>query len=246
MAGHRCQTQRACSTFTFPSYPFLKHFLLFCKQTRLPRREIQKTEAKKEKPELKVSQKFVHCIFYEICFAPRTLVLAPKAKIMFKVRNWWTRARAIVLVSIVVTQLLPVNSTKGKTLNHCMKAEKTRNGKQCRGKLYKINAEISRVTQLPENSYLCRFHWDESRRDNLRCSCPQAENFKHAKLNKNNIPRRYYALFDEVGAELPNYRPGTRWCNNCKSSADERFAKHNLYMSAPPVRSQQAELEQVN
>ena len=42
---------------------------------------IQKTGAKKEKPELKVSQKIVHNISYEICFAPHTLMLAPKAKI---------------------------------------------------------------------------------------------------------------------------------------------------------------------
>ena len=127
---------------------------------------------------------------------------------------------ALCITIIVANALLPVNAQ----INHsCMKAGKTRTGKECHGKLYKIDSEISRVTQLPENSFLCRFHWDTARRDNLRCSCPQQKDFKHSKLNGNRIPRRYYVLFDRIGSEMPHYRPGTRWCNRCKNTASERF-----------------------
>ena len=48
----------------------------------------------------------------------------------------------------------------------------------------------------------------------------------------NKIPQRFYAVFDEVDAKMVGYRPGTRWCNLCKQTADEEFKDHRLYVSA--------------
>ena len=48
----------------------------------------------------------------------------------------------------------------------------------------------------------------------------------------NKIPQRFYAVFDEVGAKMVGYRPGTRCCNLCNQTEDEEFKDHRVYVSA--------------
>ena len=147
-----------------------------------------------------------------------------------KVRNLKSRTAAAIVCFVFLLQ--EVHGHGGNKTGVCMKAEKTRTGRACQGRLYTVNSEISRAIELPENSQVCRYHWDIARRQNLRCSCPKPENYQHSRLSVNNIPQRFYAVFDEVGANMAGYRPGTRWCNLCKKNADEEFKVHRLYVSA--------------
>ena len=48
----------------------------------------------------------------------------------------------------------------------------------------------------------------------------------------NKIPQRFYAVFEEVGAKMVGYRPGTRWCNLCNQTEDEEFKDHRVHVSA--------------
>lgn len=43
--------------------------------------------------------------------------------------------------------------------------------KPCTGRLYQLSEALSRVAGLPVNSHVCRQHWDELRRKDVRCSC---------------------------------------------------------------------------
>ncbi|XP_031565224.1 uncharacterized protein LOC116300488 [Actinia tenebrosa] len=126
-----------------------------------------------------------------------------------------TAIATIVLLFLRVVVLMHGSNKTGI----CMRAEKTRTGRACQGRLYTVNSEISRVKLLPINSRLCRYHWDVARRENLRCACPKQDYFKHSRLNANKIPQRFYAVFG-------------RWCNLCKQTADEDFKNHQLYASA--------------
>ena len=47
------------------------------------------------------------------------------------------------------------------------------------------------------------------------------------------VPKRFYDLFDRVEAHLPNYWPGTNWCNKCATIADKAFAEEKDYI--PPA-----------
>jgi len=90
-----------------------------------------------------------------------------------------------------------------------------------------LNEDLGRSAQLPVNSLVCRYHLDEIHKRNHRCSCPR-ENHSD-KLHKHNIPKRLYTVFDSVGANTPSYKPGSRWCNNCKDNAELSFRTHPLY-----------------
>jgi len=56
-------------------------------------------------------------------------------------------------------------------------------------------------------------------------------------LSKRSIPKRFYYLFDRLGANIPNYRAGIRWCNKCATIADNALSKEPDYI--PPKVSVQ-------
>ena len=62
-----------------------------------------------------------------------------------------------------------------------------------------------------------RFPMRASREANEYCSSPFLEH--STQLSKRTIPKRFYHLFDRLGANTQNYRPGIRWCNKCATIA---------------------------
>ena len=67
------------------------------------------------------------------------------------------------------------------------------------------------------------------------CSSPFLEH--STQLCKRSIPKRFYYLFNRLGANTPNYRPGIRWCYKCATIADNALSKESDYI--PPKVSVQ-------
>ena len=124
------------------------------------------------------------------------------------------RAVAIVAV-LVIMSLSSVNANNEN--DQCMLSGKTRTEKPCTGRLYQLSQALSRVASLPVNSYVCRRHWDELRRKDVRCSCPT----------------HVYPIFDEIGSRTTAYRPGTRWCYHYKARANKQFSGHPEFTVKP-------------
>ena len=57
------------------------------------------------------------------------------------------------------------------------------------------------------------------------------------ELSNRNTPRRFYHLLDPVGAYVPNYQHGTRWCNKCATIADTVFSDEQDYIPPAKVRT---------
>lgn len=98
--------------------------------------------------------------------------------------------------------------------------------KPCTGRLYQLSEALSRVAGLPVNSHVCRQHWDELRRKDVRCSCPTHDRKTPSRLDSKPIPDRIYPIFDEIGSRTTAYRPGTRWCYHCTTRANKQFSSH--------------------
>ena len=73
-----------------------------------------------------------------------------------------------------------------------------------------------------------------TREANGYCASPLLEH--SSELSKRKIPARFYRLFDRVGANVPNYRPGTRWYNKCAMVSDNVFSNEPDYISPAKVR----------
>ncbi|XP_068702749.1 uncharacterized protein [Montipora foliosa] len=71
-----------------------------------------------------------------------------------------------------------------------------------------------------------------SREANEYCSSPFLEH--STQLSKRSIPKRFYHLFDTLGTNTQNYRPGIRWCNKCATIADNALSKEYDYI--PPKK----------
>ena len=84
--------------------------------------------------------------------------------------------------------------------DQCMLSGKTRTEKPCTGRLYQLSEALSRVAGLPVNSHVCRRHWDELRRKDVRCSRPTRDRKTPSRLDSKPIPRRFYPIFDEIGS----------------------------------------------
>lgn len=93
----------------------------------------------------------------------------------------------------------------------------------CGGVLRTPTSQICRAGGLEPCDSVCQRHFDQIRReDNKKCSCPSTWGHT-AKLNGHPIPCGYFQILDEVGRSLPEYKPGTRWCNKCRTEAPKRL-----------------------
>ena len=101
---------------------------------------------------------------------------------------WQHFAVAIVAV-LVIMSLSSVNANNEN--DQCMLSGKTRTEKPCTGRLYRLSEALSRVAGLPVNSHVCRRHWDELRRGDVRCSCPTHDRKTPSRLDSRPIPRRF-------------------------------------------------------
>ena len=44
-----------------------------------------------------------------------------------------------------------------------------------------------------------------------------------SRLHGHAIPHHLFPTLDQAGFNFPNYQPGTRWCNKCRSEAPQRI-----------------------
>ena len=89
----------------------------------------------------------------------------------------------------------------------CWFHKKEKAGKEYHGPLRKFDEAIARFVGGNLNCWAYTRNW--------MCSLSQHSN----QLSNRNTPRRFYHLLDWVGAYVPNYRHGTRWCNKCATIA---------------------------
>ena len=90
----------------------------------------------------------------------------------------------------------------------------------CKGeKLFKVNERMARAAGVNVGECLCIAHRDEAVRANNRCSFPSSTSSEHSKQLV-EIPRRLYHLIDELGATCEDYKPGSKWCTQCKKKEE--------------------------
>ena len=111
--------------------------------------------------------------------------------------------------------------------------KKTRTGEECKGKIRKLNIAIARYVGGTTDAWACTLHWTRIYREsNKFCACPLPVHSK--ELHHQNIPERFYKIFDWIGQTVRGYRPGVRWCTSCRKSADELFKNEQDY--SPPKK----------
>ena len=103
-------------------------------------------------------------------------------------------------------------------------AKRTRNGEECSGPMKRLSRYV-----LPE----VRMTGQANRESQSFCACPLLDHSN--KLHNRNIPRRLYPLFDRLGRNFPNYRPGFRWCNSCAKRVNEESQQEPEYTPPPKV-----------
>ena len=145
-------------------------------------------------------------------------------------RSLWQHFAVAIIVAVLVI-MSHVNANNEN--DQCMLSGKTRTEKPCTGRLYQLSEALSRVAGLPVNSHVCRRHWDEFRRKDVRCSCPTHDRKTPSRLDSKPIPRRFYPIFDEIGSRTTAYHPGTRWCYHCKARANKQFSSHPEFTVKP-------------
>ena len=117
----------------------------------------------------------------------------------------------------------------------CWFQKKNRAGEECRGPMRRLNEGTARFVGGNLNCWACSRHLMRATREaNAFCSCPLQEH--SSELSRKKIPKRFYRLFDRIGTNIPNYRPGARWCNKCATIADTVFSQEPEYNPPPKVR----------
>ena len=85
------------------------------------------------------------------------------------------------------------------------------------------NRQVCRAGGLQANEMICQRHFDKIRReDDRRCSC-QSTWGHSSRLHGHAIPHYFFPILDQAGFNFPNYQPGKRWCNKCRSEAPQRI-----------------------
>ena len=88
----------------------------------------------------------------------------------------------------------------------CGFAKRTRAGESCQGGLRRFDEAIARFVEGNLNCWACTRHWMRASREaNEYCLSPLLEH--STELSKRKDPRRFYRLFDRLGANVPTYRP---------------------------------------
>lgn len=96
-----------------------------------------------------------------------------------------------------------------------------------------ISGLPARLAQVPEKSFLCNKHRYQLAKDDF-CCCPSTK-WEHSTQKLHKCPKRLFPLFDSLGENNPNYRPGTKICTTCNENVDQEYSSHPLYQ-APLLR----------
>ena len=106
----------------------------------------------------------------------------------------------------------------------------------CQSPLRRFDEAIARFVNGDLNCWACTRHWMRASREaNEYSSSPFLE--QSTQLSKRSISKRFYYIFDRLGANTPNHRRGIRWCNKCATIADNALSKESDYI--PPKVSVQ-------
>ena len=100
-------------------------------------------------------------------------------------RSLWQHFAVAIVAVLVIMSLSSVNANNEN--DQCMLSGKTRTEKPCTGRLYQLSEALSRVVGLPVNSHVCRRHWDELRRKDVRCSCPTHDRKTPSRLDSSQF-----------------------------------------------------------
>ena len=125
-------------------------------------------------------------------------------------------------------------------------AKKNENSRKCGGRCYILSKELARVAKLPMGSTVCRVHWDELRRSNIRCSVPRSTHSRN--LRRQSIPARLFPVLDAFGDKVENYKPGTMWCVECAIQVDRetQFTSRPEYIPPPRRPTAQQNVSKVS
>ena len=89
------------------------------------------------------------------------------------------------------------------------------------------------VPQIFLYSWACTRYWTGVHREvNSSYACPLPAH--SIELSRRHIPVRLYQIFDRIGATVPGYRAGVRWCNSCSKPEDEKLKSERDY--SPPEK----------
>ena len=100
-------------------------------------------------------------------------------------RSLWQHFAVAIVAVLVIMSLSSVNANNEN--DQCMLSGKTRTEKPCTGRLYQLSEALSRVAGLPVNSHVCRRHWDELRKKDVRCSCPTHDRKTPSRLDSSQF-----------------------------------------------------------
>ena len=136
----------------------------------------------------------------------------------------------------VTFTLLLLGCYRKPTDRICWFVKRTRTGEVCQGPLRRFDEAIARFVNRDLNCWACTRHWMRASREaNEYCSSPFLEH--STQLSKRSIPKRFYHLFDRLGANTHNYRPEIRSWNKGVTIADNALSKQSYYI--PPKVSVQ-------
>ena len=163
----------------------------------------------------------------------RGLKFVQAVKTLDEDENFIAKMLRFLLMMWATCSLLILRATAQPEERICWFLKKTRAGEECHGPLRKFDEAIARFVGGNVNCWACSRHLMRATREaNEHCSCPLSQHSN--ELSRRNISRRFYDLFDRIGAYVPNYRPGTRWCNKCATIADTVFSDEQDYI--PPAK----------
>ena len=105
----------------------------------------------------------------------------------------------------------------------CAKAKPRRFLCCCSRVLRTATAKVCRAGRLEPYEFICQQHFDQIRREDDK-TCSRSSTWGHSrKLHGHPVPFRFYRILDQVGRSSASYKPGTRWCNKCRTEAPKRF-----------------------
>ena len=97
----------------------------------------------------------------------------------------------------------------------------------------RFTPEIARFLNGDTNSWAYTRYWTGVDREvNSSYACPLPAH--SIELSRRHIPVRLYQIFDRIGATVPGYRAGVRWCNSCSKPEDEKLKSERDY--SPPEK----------
>ena len=100
--------------------------------------------------------------------------------------------------------------------------------KDCYGKVLPLTVDLARGLGVEQGeAFACLKHRRALAKEDDRCSSTLSKTHSKKLLA---IPQKLYQFLDDRGRMVNNYRPGGKWCNNCRAAYYREF-KTNVMVS---------------